>query len=65
MPQDMDAEMTLLEKIEDAIDIAARQITEYRDALIADPSLAENLRWRDNLEMYGYMVYTQLSTEDD
>ena len=57
--------MDLLERINDALDIAARQVTEARDALVADPSLADNERWRDSLEMWGYMIATNLSAEDD
>jgi hypothetical protein len=51
----------LLENLETAHDDIKTMIEELK----ADPRLATNWRWRENLEQIGYQIMTLLSTEDD
>lgn len=50
----------LLDRIQTSLDDLERM----RAELAADPALANNAHWRENLDMTGYQVGCMLSTED-
>lgn len=53
-----------MDELNDALNDAINELTRARDELAADPRLATNWHWRDNLETTAYQVMSSLSSEE-